>query len=217
PVAVPGSTGGENETQLAGSLFWNNRLIITKRNRYSTGGYNALNVGTSSITGFSSMLQFQGQDGHFIGYMGVIPPEWRSSFGGPCFIGNSAMSIISVCSQGPTFYVFNPDTVGVTSPVPNLGTCMAYPYPQYLANPNSANNLFTRADFTGGMIFPDGTRSVLYVHRHGYGSPTYKQADGCWGGTGEGAAPYRRQVTAFDANDLLAAKRGTISPSSIQP
>jgi hypothetical protein len=58
---------------------------------------------------------------------------------------------------------------------------------------------------------------VLFVHRQGYGNPTYKLDDGCSGIGGEGSAPYRRQVTAFDANDLLAVKRGTKQPYQVQP
>jgi hypothetical protein len=57
----------------------------------------------------------------------------------------------------------------------------------------------------------------LYISRHGYGNPTYKTEDGCWGGGGEGAAPYRRQVLAFDVNDILAAKNGSINKWAVAP
>ena len=57
----------------------------------------------------------------------------------------------------------------------------------------------------------------LYISRHGYGHPTYKTEDGCGGGGGEGAAPYRRQVLAFDVNDILAAKNGSISKRAVAP
>jgi hypothetical protein len=96
---------------------------------------------------------------------------------------------------------------------------MNFPYPDHmLANPGVANDLFSRADQqNAGIVFPSGTRSVLFWSRHGYGSPTYKQDDGCGGSSGEGARPYRRQITAFDANDLLAVKNGTKQPTDIQP
>jgi hypothetical protein len=96
---------------------------------------------------------------------------------------------------------------------------MYFDYPNHmLANPGSANDLFSRADQNNaGIVFPSGTRSVLFFSRHGYGTPTYKQDDGCGGGGGEGAKPYRRQVTAFDANDLLAVKNGSKQPYQIQP
>ena len=41
--------------------------------------------------------------------------------------------------------------------------------------------------------------------------------DGCGGISGESAAPYRRQVTAFDAKDILAVKNGTKNPYDIRP
>jgi hypothetical protein len=217
PTGVPGSTGGENATELAGALVWNNRLLVTKRNKYSAGAYNGvITAGSTSISGFGPMRGFAGRDGHFFGYMGIIPPEWRSAFGAPCFIGNGVMSIVSACTNGPSFYAFDPDDVNVVSPVPNF-ECMAFPYPNAIASPNSANNTFSRADYDNAMIFPDGFRTVLWIHRHGYGSPTYKIDDGCGGKDGEGAAPYRRQVDAFDVNDLLAVRNGTKRPYEVRP
>ena len=218
PTSVPGNTGGQNATEVAGALVWNNRLIVTKRNKYTTSGFTPLTVGNTNISGFSgSMSSIQGADGHFVsGYMGVIPPEWRSAFGAPCFIGNGVMSIVSQCTNGPSFYAFNPDDVGVVNPVP-AKMCLGYPFGHEIANPNSANQTFSRADYDNAMVFPDGTRTVLWIHRHGYGNPTYKQDDGCQGSAGEGAAPYRRQVDAFDVNDLLAVRNGTMQPYAVRP
>ncbi len=149
--------------------------------------------------------------------MGHIPPEWQALLGGPAFTGNGVMSINSQCSNGPSFYAFNPDDVGVTSPIPSI-PLMYFPLSNPLADPDIANDLFSRADQNNaGIVFPSGTRSVLFFHRHGYGSPTYKVDDGCGGDGGEGAKPYRRQITAFDANDLLAVRNGTRQPYDIQP
>lgn len=218
PTNIPGSVGGENVQELAGALYWNGRLFVTKRKRYSTLNYSGVvAAGSTNITGFSAFQPTQGVEGHFIsGYMGVIPPEWRSAFGGPCFIGNGAMSIRGMCTNGPSFYVFNPDDVGVRSPIP-VTHCQSYPLDHPLANPSAANNIWSASDPSGSYLFIDGTRTLLYITRHGYGPPTYK-SDSC-GDTagGDGNSPYRRQVTAFDVNDLLAAKAGQKAPYSIQP
>ena len=220
PIAIPGSVGGENVEELAGALYWNGRLLVTKRRRYSTLAYNGVvAVGNAtSITGFSAFQSTQGVEGHFIsGYMGVIPPEWRSSFGGPCFIGNGSMSIRGMCTNGPSFYVFNPDDVAVKSPVP-VTECQSYPLAYPLANPSVANDIWSGSDPSGSYVFIDGTRSVLYINRHGYGSPTYKADANCGDNAGgDGAYPYRRQVTAFDANDLLAVKAGSKKPYEVKP
>jgi len=223
PTAVPGNTGGENATELAGALVWNGRLLVTKRNKYSTSGYSSvITAGSTGITSFGIMRSFAGVDGHFLGYMGVIPPEWRSAFGAPCFIGNGVMSIVSQDTLGPSFYAFNPDNVDVVNPVP-LTRCMEFGFPNSVAgnfpvdSSLTPNNTFSYADYDNAMIFPDGTRTVLWIHRHGYGKATYKVDDGCQASAGEGSAPYRRQVDAFDVNDLLAVKNGTMQPYAVRP
>jgi len=221
PVNIPGSVGS-GTTNLAGALVYNDRLIVQKLIPYDTNGTGSTHaVGNLNVSGFSSFSRLANiNSAQFAnGYMGLIPPEWQTLLGGSAFTGNSVMSINSMCSNGPSFYVFNPNDVGVKSPIPST-PLMYFDYPDHmLANPNSANNLFSRADQNNaGIVFPSGTRSVLFVARHGYGAPTYKQDDGgCGGGGGEGAKPYRRQVTAFDANDLLAVKNGSKQPYQIQP
>ena len=212
PKSVPGSVGGGGtSTELSGALVYNGRLIVQKRIPYDNSGSGSTHAaGNLNISGFSSFGRLSNiPSAQFAnGYMGIIPSEWQSLLGGPAFTGNSVMSINSLCSNGPSFYVFNPDNVGSgsISSIP----LMHFSYPDHmLANPGSANDLFSRADqYNAGIVFPSGTRSVLFWARHGYGRPTYKQDDGCGGGQGEGARPYRRQITAFDANDLLAVKNG---------
>jgi hypothetical protein len=251
PTNVPGSLNPpSNTTEVAGAFVWNNRLIVTMRDKYNTSAYqNYVTAGTLSIAGFSTMRNLAGVEGHLAGgYMGPIPAEWRTLLGGPAFMGNGAMSIVSQCTQGPSFYVFNPDDVGVTEPVPNFkllvygaGTSFQWGYTDNPTNtnfqlPNSSQTYYSRADSDhAGLVFPSGSRSVLYIHRHGYGIPTYKQPDGCQGtpgvadsGAGEGTTlnglpwasgliTYRYQVTAYDANDFLAVKNGTKQITQIFP
>lgn len=220
PVSIPGSVGS-GTTELSGALIYNSRLIVQKRIPYDTSGTGTTHAaGNLNISGFSSFSRMANIDSAQFsnGYMGVIPTEWQSFLGGPAFAGNSVMSINSMCSNGPSFYVFNPNDINNKSPIPST-PLMYYPLSNPLANPNSANDLFSRADqYNAGIVFPSGTRSVLFFSRHGYGNPTYKQDDGgCGGSSGEGAAPYRRQITAFDANDLLAVKNGTKKPYEVKP
>ena len=221
PVSVPGSIGGNEGSprELSGTLVFNDRLIVQKRIYYDNDGSGTTHaVGNLDISGFSSFKRLanlpSAQYGN--GYMGLIPPEWQSLLGGPAFSGNSSMSIISKVSNGPSFFVFNPDDVGVKTPIPSI-PLMYYTLSNPLA-PDVANDIWIRADQSNaGIAFPSGTRSVLFFSRHGYGNRTYKVPDGCGGESGEGAAPYRRQITAFDANDLLAVKNGTKKPWEIRP
>ena len=220
PVSVPGSVGSSGANELSGAFVYHGRLIVQKRITYdNSGGGKTHAVGSLNISGFSSFSRMANiNSAQFAsGYMGPIPPEWQSLLGGPAFAGNSLMSIISLCSNGPSFFVFDPDDVGVKSPIPST-PLMYYPIDHPLADTTKANDLLSRADqYNAGIVFPPGTRSVLFFSRHGYGPHTYKQDDGCGGEQGEGAKPYRRQVTAFDANDLLAVKNGTKQPYEIRP
>lgn len=221
PVSIPGSIGGTcaSSIELSGTLIYNGRLIVQKRCYYDNDGSGSTHAaGNLNISGFSSFTRLANLPSKQFGsgYMGIIPPEWQSLLGGPAFSGNSSMSIISLCSNGPSFYAFNPNDVGVKSPIPST-PLMYYTMSNPLA-PDVANDIWSRADQeNAGIVFPSGTRSVLFFSRHGYGPRTYKKADGCGGESGEGAAPYRRQITAFDANDLLAVKNGTKEPWEIRP
>ena len=128
------------------------------------------------------------------------------------------MSINAQCSNGPSFYVFDPDDVGVEDPIPTI-ELMKFPYPDdMLDDPDVANNYYSRADQeNAGIVFPSGTRSVLFWSKHGYGTPTYKVDDGCGGEGGEGAAPYRYQITAFDATQLYEVKLGIRASTACTP
>ena len=74
------------------------------------------------------------------------------------------------------------------------------------------------------MAFIAGTRSVLFFGTHGLGNYCYGT-----GGTsgdcydpdnsykGPHSYPYRSQVWAYDASDLLAVKNGTIASHMVNP
>lgn len=154
------------------------------------------------------------------GYMAEIPPEWQSLFGGPALTGNCCLSIISRTSLGPAASVFNPSDVGVRTPVP------ATPVVHYdLNHPtlggcgDSNAQYFNCTTEIKGVVFPRGTRSVLFFGRQGTGPMCYKDEGpvSCRGTGGYNAPPYRYQVWAYDANDLLAVKNGQRNPWSITP
>ena len=190
PTAIPGSTGGQNETQVAGALAWNNRLIVTKRNKYSTADFKPLTAGSTSINGFGAMQSVAGATGWYVsGYMGIIPTEWRSLLGGPSLSETGSCRSIRRARTALCFIPSIRTNVGVVTPTPAT-PLMYYPLSNPLSNPSTANNYFSRSNYyNAGIVFPAGTRSIWFVHRQGYGNPTYKTDDGCGGSAGEGAAP----------------------------
>ena len=70
---------------------------------------------------------------HVDQFMGVIPPEWRTTLGGPCLTGASIESTFSTGGvTGVSAYVFDPANVpgeGVTrlNPIP-MNCCLDYFY-----------------------------------------------------------------------------------------
>jgi hypothetical protein len=154
------------------------------------------------------------------GYMKTIPSEWQAALGGPALTGHCCLTIISASSSGPSISVFDPDDVGVKNPIPGF-TLLYYPTGNPLAPNNTQNNLFNLATKMSGVAFPAGARSVLFFGHQGTGPYCYGEGadcnDPCDGSKGTHAAPYRHQVWAYDAKELLQVKAGNKKPWEIQP
>jgi hypothetical protein len=220
---VPGLTnidpgGTQNGVQLGGTLYWNNRVIISAFSYYD----NAPNAIASHFYG-SNLSNLSGPVALTVspritaGYMGLIPPEWRDDFGGPALTGLSNVNVIDTSSYGPSLSVFDPDDLGVTNPAPatllmryTIAAPWAYPW---------------RSTGVGGFAWPSGTRSVLFVTRVGAGVPCYGTG-GASGGTcvdptstvnGYHAYPYENWVFEYDALHLLEVKQGLRAPGAVQP
>lgn len=215
---VPGAVGS-GTTKLGGSLVYNGKLVVTKFVFYDGDGTASAShaTGNTDITGFSAFQRVGTLNPAFYaGYMGVIPTEWRAALGGPAITGQGALSIISRTSSGPALFAFDPATL---SSAPSA--LAYYPLSAPLANPDTQNTLYTRADMYGGVAFPSGTASVLVIGSHGTGKPCYGEASACGDPTnnskGEHAYPYAHYVWAFNAADLAAVKAGTKVASSVRP
>ncbi len=225
-----------NGQKLGGSLSWNGRLVVSGYSFYD-GGNTAVAthfVGsdTSSLGGpYRVGADFPGM---VAGYMGVVPLEWRALLGGPALTGQCCLSIISRSSYGPSVSVFDPDQVGAGA----IASRMLIGYPdahQTLGRYDAVGPYYTGATRLGGVAFPAGTRSVLFVGRHGttfcYGegtnNPALHNTTGQNGGNlcydptdpnkGTHGYPYRHQVWAYDANDLVAVRQGVKQPWDLVP
>jgi hypothetical protein len=175
------------------------------------------------------------------GYMAPVPQDWQSAFGSPALTGQCCLSIISTTSQGPAVFGFNPADLGSKNPIPAT-PLVEYPpeHPTLGAwggngTPNPVYNMSTAVR---GLVFPQGTRSVLFFGSTGLGVPCYgagtsdpsldrqpvpgesgviycydpdNRSKGCH------AYPYGAFVWAYDANDLLAVKNGQKNPWEVTP
>lgn len=226
-VAVdPGEANGQGP---AAGLVYNDRLIISGSTYYDADG---TQINTHGVSGFDFSVKddFQGwyrfapsvaaNPRSIGGYMTPIPAEWQALFGGTALTGNCCLPIISNSSAGPAATVFDPDQVGMSTPLAGK-TLLYYPLQHPLAAVDSQNTLFNLATQMGGIAFPAGTRSILFFGRQGSGAYCYGTGEDCNdpvdGSKGTHAYPYRHQVWAYDANDLLRVKSGQAQPWSIQP
>lgn len=174
-----------------------------------------------------------GSGGGFVsGYMATIPQEWQASMGGTALTGNCCIPVISRTSLGPAASVFTPGA-GTMAATPVLGYPIDHPT---LGSCESTNQLFNCTTEMGGMVWPVGSRTLLFFGRTGsgpncYGNGTTNQAlhgtvgpDGatwCYdpvpAGKGPHAFPYTYRVWAYEAADLLAVKAGTKPMWDVQP
>lgn len=230
-----------NAKLLGGVLAWSGRLILSGYSYYD-GNSSAVAshfAGTRIDTASGPFRVGTEKPGLVAGYMGVIPSEWRTLLGGPALTGQCCISIVSRSSHGPSVSVFDPAQVGTTSTVTST---MLVGYPEAHTNPvlgsyGAPGPMFSGATRMGGVAFPAGTRSVLFVGRHGttycYGEGTTNPAldrqpvpgqtgviycyDPTDSNKGTHGYPYKHMAWAYDAVDLLAVKQGLKNPWDIVP
>jgi len=174
--------------------------------------------------------------GFVSGYFGVVPPAWQDALGGPVINGNCCLGVISRTSYGPALFAIDPSKLGITDPLPAT-PLVYYPSKHPLADWDSTSPLFNGTTEMRGVVFHQGTRSVLFFGRHGLGTFCYgpgtsdaaKAGQPAEGGVdrwcydpsteskGTHAYPYRYYVWAYDANDLAAVKAGQKAPWDVKP
>jgi hypothetical protein len=154
------------------------------------------------------------------GYFGLVPAEWQSALGGPVLNGQCCLSIITRTSFGPAVFAIDPAQLGRQDPLPAV-QLVQYPSTHPLADTAVANKLFNLTTRVVGVVFPEGTRSVLFIGRHGLGAYCYGEAADC-GDTADPAKgphqpPYVSQVWAYDAIDLAAVRSGQRQAWDVKP
>lgn len=239
-----------------GLLVYNNKLIGSAYAYYDGNSEAARSHFTASLNWTTTGSQFSGMyrvgihptspvgaNGGFVGgYMAHVPPEWQSSFGFPVLTGKGAIAVITRSSLGPSAWGFNPDSLGTQDPV-NATFMVGYPSGHetlgtYSSTPSLYYNMATQLN---GLVFPQGSDSVLFFGRHGLGLTG--EGDTCYGtgtdninlvgtqdsfgndycydpvnsGKGEHGYPYINQVWAYDAQELVDVKNGLKNPWDIIP
>jgi hypothetical protein len=251
-----------NGVKVGGLLPVGNSMLVSAWSYYDAGsqkqtkthfktGQNFSALGTVSGPfqvgiGFQDIVPTDTQriGGFVSGYMSTIPSAWQSALGGTHLTGQGGgVSILGRTSSGPSATVFTPAEVGV----PNSPTKLVMGYPSNSSNPSDPlhhptlglwgvnGNLYNGTQSFRGMVFPDGTRSVLFFgwggSRFCYGAgtadPTLDGKPNPQGGIwcydpvnlskGTHGYPNTSIVWAYDANDFLAVKQGTKKSWEVVP
>ena len=215
-----------NQKIIGSSFVYNNKLYIGAYSYYDGAATQSKSQFVRPVN-LSTTGQVQGPftvgnkyPGWVDKYAAVIPPEWQPLFGGPVFVGGSGGAINSLQSWGPSAAVINPSDVGSKNPVPAT-LVLGYPYGNPLNDTNVGNPYWSQATVITGMVFPTGTRTVLYFGKHGLGAYCYGTGAECHdpadNSKGTHAYPYESHVWAYDANDLVAVKNGQKQSWEVRP
>lgn len=229
--------GDPNSKKIGGQLVYNNQLYTNAWSYYDGSGtqnsshfVRPLNLSTTGSVGPVRVGTLY--PGFYSAYMTAIPPEWQALLGGPALTGGCCHAIAGLQSWGPAVSVFDPSDIGVKNPVPATHL-VGYPDKhRTLGNWQTgipANPYYGVTTDVNGVLFPSGTRSVLFFGRHGLGDQCYGPGtadpslvgtigagftepycyDPVYGSKGTHSYPYKYWVWMYDANDLLAVKNGT--------
>jgi hypothetical protein len=209
--------------RIAGNLVYKNRLYFTAfifydANLVATASHFSRPLTLSSGTVVGPLRAGLMDPAFYGGYLGLIPAEWQARLGGPALTGNCCLSIISRTSYGPSVSSFNPESIGTAQ-------SLVY-YDQAhqtlgLYGASGSHPVFNGSTRIRGVVFPQGTSSVLFIGTTGVGPYCYGEGLACGDpantSKGEHAYPYRAYVWAYDANDLAAVKAGTKQPYAVTP
>jgi hypothetical protein len=163
------------------------------------------------------------------GYMGGIPAAWQAALGGPALTGDCCLGVVSRTSYGPAAFAFDPANLTPTAAQPLVyydgGGDPTHATLGNWVNSGPPNPLYNSSSVVTGVVFPEGSSSVLFFGTQGLGPACYGP-----GGSGagecvdpEGSAkgvhgyPYVYYVWAYDAHDLAAVHAGAKKPWEVKP
>jgi hypothetical protein len=193
-------------------------------------------VGPIEINGFGIGSADNG--GICGGFQAAIPANWQGALGGDTICGNWGLSINGRTSWGPSAVIYNQAEVGLADSV-NAQPLLYYnqDHPT-LGEPGIDGALWNDAGEAGGIVFVEGTSTILFFTRHTdhycYGDGTtnpsldHTQVPGeppgviyCYdvevGGKGQHGNPWTQRVYAYDANELVNVKAGIKQPWEVYP
>ncbi|MFL5824416.1 MAG: hypothetical protein ACJ764_13350 [Solirubrobacteraceae bacterium] len=239
-------TGGD-DNKIGGQLVYRGRLYGSVYVYYDATGSQVRSHwarGSTSLRGgrVRGLFGIGHQGAGFVsGYMALIPRTWRRALGGPVLTGNCCIPIISRTSYGPAAFAFDPTRLAAAHPTRDR-PLVYYPQQHPTLGPWDTTwsprhgVLFNGATSIRGVVFPRGTRSVLFFGTQGVGrfcygegtsdrskafKPTPDGTTWCYdpdnSSKGTHGYPYVGEVWAYDARSLAAVVAGRRRPWRVRP
>lgn len=183
-LKADGSAIEVNGCRIGGLLKYGNKLIGGVFAYYDAGHYAVKSHFTSGLTttatgDFSGMFEVGTkpdpvpQAGFVGGYMTPIPPNWQTILGGPVITGMSTISVLGRTSSGPAAFAFDPDTLGPAAPAPAVPLVYYPESNQTIGTYYTSQTIYNKGSHHSGIIFPNGSRSIVYFGRQGLGKACY--------------------------------------------
>lgn len=218
---------GNKQAQVIGGQFVEDGTLLV--NVYST--YDARGSQQSSLFIRSTDLQATdsisgplrvGPDAHLTSaYIAQIPAAWQPHLGGSLLTGNCCRSIVGFQSHGPAVSAFDWDREAKRNSIAAINLLRYDSNSPLGPGMKSRNPVFNMTSEVEGVVFPEGSGSVLFFGPHGTGEYCYGEAEECGDKAmiykGNHAYPYVYQVWAYDAADLVSVRRKRKNPRSVTP
>jgi hypothetical protein len=235
----PNSLGNAtNGSPIYGMLAYENKLIVASTFYYDyiqNASHGVSSLILSNKNDFNGFYSFRSIDGSFLappralgGQMSKLPTEWQAGLGGIAITGNQSVPVMSTTSFGPAITIFDPSDVGTKNPIPGK-TLLFYSQERPLCGTwqceSTTNNYFNGTTEIVGHAAVSGTRTILFIGKHGVGTYWYGNAEGgpnglkapCPNGVGPYSDKYEYRVYAYDTKDLVKVKNGALKPWEVMP
>lgn len=183
-ITTDGTTDITNNAKIGGLMKWGSKLVGSVYGYYDPGFHATRSHFTSDLL-LSNTGDFLGmyevgnkpspvpQAGLVGGYMTPVPLAWRERLGGKALTGMSCISILSRTSAGPAAFSFDPEQLNANSPAPAIGLLYYDALHQTIGTYQSSGTLYNNGSYQTGIVFPTGTRSIIYTGRQGLGPACY--------------------------------------------
>ncbi len=213
---------------LTGGMFMGYNLAEPESSTHShfrTSGLNLASLSASSFTGLIDIRRNADSASGRVrgGYMTAVPDQWKDWIGANYVTGAAGQNRIQYSSSGPALFGFDAINPSGSSDKP----LVYYPFGHALqwadTDITTPQLLFNGTTTIDGVAFVPGTRSVIFIGSNGVSSIGYGVGSRFndrfrpYQGYHSQNGNYRYQIWAYDIDDFMSVRNGTLASWDIKP